>query len=47
MTIAIVPTVIVPDVPGGGGIRLEDVVVVTPDGPEVLTTYPYADAFLS
>ena len=46
MTIAIVPTIIVPDVPGGGGIRLEDVVAVTSDGHEVLTTYPYAEAFL-
>jgi Xaa-Pro aminopeptidase len=46
MTIAIVPTIIVPDVPGGGGIRLEDVVAVSSDGHEVLTTYPYAEAFL-
>jgi Xaa-Pro aminopeptidase len=46
MTIAIVPTIIVPDVAGGGGIRLEDVVAVTPDGHDVLTTHPYADGML-
>lgn len=46
MTIAIVPTVIVPDVPGGGGIRLEDVVAVTADGPDVMTRYPFAEALL-
>jgi Xaa-Pro aminopeptidase len=41
MTVAVVPTVIVPAVAGGGGIRLEDVVAITESGPLVLTRHPY------
>ena len=29
-----------PDVPGGGGVRLEDVVAITDDGVERLTRHP-------
>jgi Xaa-Pro aminopeptidase len=47
LVLAIVPTVIVPGVRGGGGIRLEDVVVVTDDGPNVLTRAPYESALLN
>jgi Xaa-Pro aminopeptidase len=39
-TLAIVPTLLVPDVPGGGGVRIEDVVAVTAGGVERLTTHP-------
>jgi Xaa-Pro aminopeptidase len=46
MVLAIVPTVLVDGVPGGGGVRLEDVVAVTSDGAEVLTRYPYDVALL-
>lgn len=40
VTLAVVPTLLVPGVPGGGGVRLEDVVALTPDGVERLTTHP-------
>ncbi len=47
MTLAVVPTIIVPGVPGGGGVRLEDVVAVGPDGPERLTRAPYDEKLLA
>lgn len=47
MMLAIVPTVIVEGVPGGAGVRLEDVVAVTSTGAEVLTVHPYDTALLS
>jgi Xaa-Pro aminopeptidase len=47
MMLAVVPTILVPGVPGGGGVRLEDVVAVTADGAERLTQFPYDDALLS
>jgi Xaa-Pro aminopeptidase len=40
VTLAVVPTLLVPDVPGGGGVRLEDVVAITHDGVERLTRHP-------
>lgn len=46
MTLAVVPTFQVPDVPGGGGVRLEDIVTVGQQGPEVLTRAPYDAALL-
>jgi Xaa-Pro aminopeptidase len=46
-TIAVVPTLLVPNVPGGGGVRIEDVIAIGNDGPERLTTYPYDAALLA
>ena len=46
MVLAIVPTVIVEGVPGGGGIRLEDLVAVTATGHEQLTNYAYDGSLL-
>jgi Xaa-Pro aminopeptidase len=46
-TLAVVPTLLVPDVPGGGGVRLEDVVAITDDGVERLTTHPFDHRLLA
>ena len=46
MILAIVPTILVEGVPGGGGVRLEDLVAVSATGVERLTQYPYDKALL-
>jgi Xaa-Pro aminopeptidase/Xaa-Pro dipeptidase len=46
VTLAVVPTLLVPDVPGGGGVRLEDVVAITGDGVERLTRHPFEPRLL-
>ncbi len=46
MIFSIEPTLIVPDVPGGGGVRLEEEVLITDTGSEVLTKAPYDDRLL-
>ncbi len=47
MVFSVEPTILVPQVPGGGGIRLEDEVLITEGGCEVLTHARYDDALLS
>lgn len=41
VTLAVVPTLLVPGVAGGGGVRIEDVIAVTEDGPRRLTVSAY------
>ncbi len=46
MVFAMEPLIWVPDVPGGGGVRLEDMVLVTESGPRVMSRLPYDAALL-
>ena len=46
MVFAIEPLVWVPDVPGGGGVRIEDMVLVTEGEPRILSRVGYEDALL-
>ncbi len=46
MVFAIEPLIWIPGIPGGGGVRLEDMVVVTEDGARRISRSPYCDALL-
>jgi Xaa-Pro dipeptidase len=46
MVFAVEPLVWVPDIRGGGGVRIEDMVVVTEDAPRVLSRVEYEDRLL-
>lgn len=46
MTIAVEPLIWVPDVQGGGGVRLEDTILVTDDGGRALTRTRFDEALL-
>jgi Xaa-Pro dipeptidase len=46
MVFAIEPLVWVPDVPGGGGVRIEDMVLVTDGDPRILSRVEYEDRLL-
>jgi Xaa-Pro aminopeptidase len=46
MVFAVEPLVWVPDVPGGGGVRIEDMVLVEADGPRILSRVEYEEKLL-
>lgn len=46
-TLAVVPTLLVPGIPGGGGVRIEDVLIVAEGGPERMTRHPYDEKLLA
>jgi Xaa-Pro aminopeptidase len=41
------PGIFIPGVSGGGGVRLEDTILITEDGNEFFTTVPYDENLLS
>jgi Xaa-Pro aminopeptidase len=46
MVFAVEPLVWVPDVRGGGGVRIEDMVLVTDGDPEILSRVGYEERLL-
>lgn len=46
MTLAIEPLIWVPGIRGGGGVRLEDTVLITEHGPYIMSRSPYDDELL-
>jgi len=47
MIFSMEPGIFIPGIPGGGGVRLEDTILITEDGNEVLTKTPYDENLLS
>ncbi len=47
MIFSMEPGIFIPGVPGGGGVRLEDTILITEEGNEVLTKTPYDENLLS
>lgn len=46
MVFAVQPLVWIPDIPGGGGVRIEDMVVITDGAPRILSRVEYEDRLL-
>ena len=46
MVFAVEPLVWVPDVPGGGGVRIEDMVLIEAEGPRILSRVEYEEKLL-
>jgi Xaa-Pro aminopeptidase len=47
MIFSMEPGIFIPGTPGGGGVRLEDTILITENGNEVLTTTPYDEKLLA
>jgi len=47
MVFAVEPLVWVPEVRGGGGVRIEDMVLITEGSPEILSRVGYEERLLS
>jgi Xaa-Pro aminopeptidase len=47
MIFSMEPGIFMPNTPGGGGVRLEDTILVTEDDNEVFTNFPYDENLLS
>ncbi len=47
MIFSMEPGIFIPGVPGGGGVRLEDTILITENGNEVLTKTPYDENLLA
>ena len=47
MIFSLEPGIFIPGTPGGGGVRLEDTILVTEDGNELFTPAPYDEKLLS
>ncbi|MFC1976803.1 M24 family metallopeptidase [Chloroflexota bacterium] len=47
MVFSMEPGIFIAGTPGGGGVRLEDTILITEDGNEVFTKIPYDEALLS
>ena len=46
MIFSMEPGIFIPGISGGGGVRLEDTILITENGNEVLTTTPYDEKLL-
>ena len=47
MIFSMEPGIFIPGVPGGGGVRLEDTILITEDGNEVFTKTPFDETLFS